>query len=193
MTMHLVSPAISSRHRLAYRSIPARLGALALAILFTASQIQAQGPIPRGTDQAQPAASSQSQQAATPAPATPSGLSAPAANPASAVSDNLKMDGSALPEAPSAPAETASVAKPLDIKAMMDDAAQATQNLQPTATEKKHQTHPGWLALTVVGALGATIGAMGLSKASTQGKPVAAGFVGVGAGLAGLGLYLTFK
>lgn len=177
MTMHLVSPATSS-----FRSMPVRLGVLALAVVFTASQTPAQGPIPRSADEAQPAATAQSRQAATPVPAT-------------AVQASHITETSALPEAPNTPEEQASVVRPLDIKAIMDDAAQNTQNLQPTAstTASKHQIHPGWLALSAVGALGATIGAMGLSKGSTKGKPVAAGFIGVGAGLTGLGLYLTFK
>ena len=55
------------------------------------------------------------------------------------VADEAKTADTALPEAPNAPEEQASVVKPLDIKAIMDDAAQNTQNLQPTTTEKKHQ------------------------------------------------------
>ena len=176
MTMHLVSPATSSRHRLAYRSMPVRLGALALAVVFTAAETQAQGPIPSGTSESQSTASAQTQPAAT---------AVPASNAA---------ESSSWPEAPQMTQEQASVTKPIDIKAIMDDAAPSAQNLQPTTTQvKQHQTHPGWLVLSAVGALGATIGAIGLSKASTRGRGVAAGFVGVGAGLTGLGLYLTFK
>jgi len=191
VTLHLVSPATSSRPSKVSRSLPVRLGALALAVLFTASQIQAQGPMPRSSEETQPAPASQNQQAAAPTSTPTAGASATLANLSSIASD--KMDASALPEAPSAPAEQASVNKPLDIRAMMDDAAQNTQNLQPATSEKKHQIHPGWLALSAVGAVGATIGAMGLSAKSTKGRPIAGAFVGVGAGLTGLGLYLTFK
>jgi hypothetical protein len=108
---------------------------------------------------------------------------------------NLQVTAdSVVPEAPAAPEEQASVTKPIDIRAIMDDAAQSTQNLQSTTTQQKpHQIHPGWLALTGVGALLFAIGIVPLASSTTRGKPIAAGFVGVGAGLAGLGLYLTFK
>jgi hypothetical protein len=114
----------------------------------------------------------------------------PTANLPLVVTDN-STDATALPQAPNAPEEEASVTKPLDLRAMMDDAAQNTQNLQPAAVQQKHQVHPGWLALTVVGAFGMFIGAKGLT--GTKDKGLAAGFLGGGAGLAGLGLYLTFK
>jgi hypothetical protein len=103
-------------------------------------------------------------------------------------------DANALPDAPNAPEEQASITKPLDIKGIMDDAAQNTQNLQPTTTtQQKHQVQPAWLVLTAIGGLGVAIGAMGLAKGSRKAAPLAGSFVGVGAGLAGLGLYLTFK
>jgi len=111
----------------------------------------------------------------------------------SATPQNAKTPGNALPEAPGATEEQASVVKPIDVKAIMDDAAQNTQSLQPTATKQKHQIHPGWLTLTAIGALAFTIGIVPLTRSTTKGKGVAAGYVGVGAGLAGLGLYLTFK
>jgi hypothetical protein len=103
-------------------------------------------------------------------------------------------DATALPAAPSAPEEQASVTKPLDIRAVMDDAAQNTQNLQPAATQQKqHQAHPGWLVLSAIGAIGVWMGAEGLANGSKRSTPVAGAFLGVGAGLTGLGLYLTFK
>ncbi len=107
--------------------------------------------------------------------------------------DNATTADAALPDAPGAPEELASVTKPLDIKAIMGDAAQSAQNLQSTTTQQKHQAHPGWLALTAVGALVFAIGIVPLTDSTTRGKPIAGAFVGVGAGLAGLGLYLTFK
>jgi hypothetical protein len=110
-----------------------------------------------------------------------------------AATETTTPDAVALPEAPSAPQETASVAKPIDIKAMMDDAPQNTQNVQPAATQQKpHQVHPAWLVLSAIGGLGLWMGAEGLAH-GTRGKPLAAAFVGGGAGLTGLGLYLTFK
>jgi hypothetical protein len=116
----------------------------------------------------------------------------PTANLQMTVADDARPADIALPEAPSAPEEQASVTKPLNIKAIMDDAAPVPQNLQSTTTQQKHQVHPGWLVLTAVGALGVIIGAQGFA-AGSRGKPIAGAFVGVGAGLAGLGLYLTFK
>lgn len=126
-------------------------------------------------------------------PATQAITTASTENLQLAVADDARAAETALPAAPSAPEEQASLTRPIDIRAVMDDAAQNTQNLQPATTQQKHQTHPGWLALTAVGALAFTIGIIPLTKSTTRGKPVAAGFVGVGAGLAGLGLYLTFK
>ncbi len=117
----------------------------------------------------------------------------PTANLQVTVADEAKTADTALPEAPNAPEEQASVVKPLDIKAIMDDAAQNTQNLQPTTTEKKHQAHPAWLVLTAVGVLAFAIGIVPLTDSTTRGKPIAGAFVGIGAGLSGLGLYLTFK
>ena len=103
-------------------------------------------------------------------------------------------DATALPDAPSAPEEQASVTKPLDVRAVMDDAAQNTQNLQPAATQQKpHQAHPGWLVVSAIGALGVWMGAEGLANGNKRSGTVAGAFLGVGAGLTGLGLYLTFK
>ena len=105
----------------------------------------------------------------------------------------VAADVTALPDAPNAPEEQASVTKPLDIRAVMDDAAQNTQNLRPAATQQKpHQAHPAWLVLSAIGALGVWIGAEGLTR-GTKDHGLAAGFLGAGAGLTGLGLYLTFK
>lgn len=109
------------------------------------------------------------------------------------VADDAKIADTALPEAPSAPEEQASVVKPIDIKAIMDDAAQAPQNLQSTTRTQKHQIHPGWLAVTAIGVGLFAFGIIPLTSSTTRGKPIAGAFVGVGAGLTGLGLYLTFK
>lgn len=118
----------------------------------------------------------------------------PTANLPLVATESSMTDATALPEAPNAPQEQASVTKPLDIKAIMADAGQSTQNLQSaTTTQQRHQAQPAWLVLTAIGALGMTFGGFGLAKADTRGKPIAGAFLGVGAGLAGLGLYLTFK
>jgi hypothetical protein len=110
-----------------------------------------------------------------------------------AAAESEATGANGLPEAPGAQQETASVARPIDIKAVMDDAAQNTQNVQPAATQQKpHQVHPAWLVLSAIGGLGMYIGAVGLTKGDKN-KGLAAGFLGVGAGLTGLGLYLTFK
>jgi hypothetical protein len=189
VTTHLVSLTTLSG-----RSMPVRFAALALAVVFTTSQIQAQGPMPRGTDEAQPTTTSQSQQqAATSAPSPATGLPAPASNSPAAAAETANLDATVLPEAPNAPQEQASINKPIDFKAMLDDAGQNTQNLQSTPVQQKRQIHPGWLALSAIGALGAVIGADGLASKGTRGRPIAGAFLGVGAGLAGLGIYLTFK
>ena len=119
----------------------------------------------------------------------------PAANLPLAATDYSTVDANALPDAPNAPREQASVTKPLDIKAMMGDAAQNTQNLQPaTTTQQKHQVQPAWLVLTAIGGLGVGFGALVLAKGHGSAVgPVGGGFLAAGAGLAGLGLYLTFK
>jgi hypothetical protein len=57
--------------------------------------------------------------------------------------DNATIADAALPGAPNAPEEQASVTKPLDIKAIMGDAGQSAQNLQSTTTtQQKHQAQP---------------------------------------------------
>ena len=73
----------------------------------------------------------------------------------------------------------------------MDDAAQNEQNVQPAATQQKHQIHPGWFALTAVSDLGMALGAWGVSRGGKE--PACATFLGVGAGLTGLSLYFAFK
>ena len=112
--------------------------------------------------------------------------------------DNAIANPNALPDAPAvapAPAtsESASLNMPAGIKAMMADASQAANNVQPASTEPKHQIHPGWLALAAVGALGTALGARGLTK-----NNVAVGHdIGIllvpGIAMLGGGLYLTFR
>ena len=124
---------------------------------------------------------------------TPAIATTPIENLQLTVEEPSTTSDAAVPDAPNTPQEQASVSKPIDIKAIMGDAAQSAQNLQPTTTtQQKHQVHPAWLVLTAVGALGAVIGGEGLA-AGSRGKGIAGAFLGVGAGLAGLGIYLTFK
>jgi len=156
--------------------------------LMTAQAFAAGAPVIKTQPAAAPETTSIANNDSTQAIAT-----APTANLQLAVAESATSGSSALPEAPNAPEEQASVTKPIDIKAVMDDAAQNTQNLQSTTTAQKHQIHPGWLALTVVGALGFAIGIVPLVRGAGKNEGLAAGFVGVGGGLAGLGLYLTFK
>jgi len=78
MKLHLHS--LATRQRFGSRSLPVRLGAVALTVLFTASQIPAQGPIPFDTDTAQPAPSTQSSTVTAQAPAVATDLSAPVPN-----------------------------------------------------------------------------------------------------------------
>lgn len=126
--------------------------------------------------------------------ATQAIATAPTTNLQLTTADNSQTVDAAVPEAPIAPEEQASVTKPIDIRAVMDDAAQNTQNLQSTTTQQKqHHIHPGWLAVTAIGVGMFAFGIIPLTASSTRGKPIAGAFVGVGAGLSGLGLYLTFK
>jgi len=189
VTLYLVSPATQSRPSIASRSLPVRLGALALAVLFTASQSQAQGPMPSGSEEAQPTTASQNQQAATPATAD---LSTQAANSPSMASDNPKMEVRALPDAPSVPEETASVKMPTDLKAMMDDAAQKSQALTPP-TSQKRTFRPGWFVLGVFGAGAMALGAWGYSVSDKSKGYIAATILFVpGAAAAGFGFYNAF-
>jgi hypothetical protein len=157
--------------------------------LMTTQAFAASAPTMTSEQAAAPETTSVTNNASTQAIAT-----TPTANLQITVADDAKPADIALPEAPNAPEEQASVTKPIDIKAIMGDAAQNTQNLQPTTTtEKKHQAHPAWLVLTAVGVLAFAIGIVPLTDSTTRGKPIAGAFVGIGAGLSGLGLYLTFK
>ncbi|HTY83364.1 MAG TPA: hypothetical protein VMB19_04050 [Silvibacterium sp.] len=121
---------------------------------------------------------------------------APTANLQLTAATNATTDDTAIPETPSAPEQQANVTEPIDIKAVMDDAAQNTQNLQSTRTtaEKQHQIHPGWLALTAVGGAGIAFATLIFTKGhGSNVAPVGGTIMGVSAGLAGLGLFLTFK
>ncbi len=177
MKMQLVSSATRLRDRFGLRGVPIRLVALGVTVVFTAGQMQAQGPIFREAD-AQPAAAAPVAQAA----------------PQAGTESSAPVQASGLPEAPNASSESASVAAPLDLRAIMDDQAQtaeASQNVQPATQKKEHHAHPG---LIVGGAVCLAFGSFVFAKGHGRLVPPVGGtFVAAGAGLAGLGLYLTFK
>lgn len=193
MMMQLVSSATRLRSRFGYRSTAVRLGALALAVIFTASQIQAQSAFAIDT---QPTTATQQAKAAPQTQAAPS-VPTEAQNAAPVPTANAEdaqatAPQPAVPDAPGAQTESASLNTPVNMKALMDQAAQPSQNVQSTNTEQKKQIHPGWLGLAAVGLLCAALGAGGLA-AGNGNKPVAAGFLAGGLGVAGLSFYLTFK
>jgi hypothetical protein len=121
-------------------------------------------------------------------------------NPSTAANRPLEpqanTEPNALPDAPAASAgssDSASMNMPLDMRGLMQDAAQSTASGQSTQapTKPKHQIHPGWLAVSAVGVLFAAIGAVGLGGTRNQG--LAVGFVVGGVALTGGGIYLTFR
>jgi hypothetical protein len=187
MKLHLASPATSSRRNVAVRSNPVRLGTLALAVIFTASQMPAQ-PAPAAT----PVAATQQV-----ADDTASTVQTPVTNTAAAVStassDGLKSESNALPEAPAATAsneETASVTVPSNMRAMLSDAAQQSQSLQSPKSASKGIQRPGMLVMGIVGLPIAALGAWALSVGVT--KDAAAKNIFGGALLGGGGLMVGF-
>ena len=189
MTMHLVSPATSPRRTLGYRSMPARLGALAVAVLFTATQIRALGPIPHGNDAAQPATSSQ--QAAASAPATAADLSA----------------STPLVSAPDPNIEQAAIQPSLGSLFAIDNSQDPTPAAPPasslTSTTKKPKTHDKVIGGILAGVgtplfiVGAATFILGVTKCKgsicgTWDGITGAGMAAGGAMAAG-GYYLLFK
>ena len=157
--------------------------------LMTTQAFAASAPAVTSQPAAAPETTSTASDVSTQAIAT-----APTVNLQLTAADNATTADTALPDAPNAPEERASLTKPLDIKAIMGDAGQNTQNLQSTTTQQKqHQAHPAWLVLSAIGAIGVWMGAEGLANGNKKSGPVAGAFLDVGAGLTGLGLYLTFK
>lgn len=115
----------------------------------------------------------------------------------------LIADDSAAPEAslPSAPAPMAegslvSSQVPDKMDLMLDPAAGNASSTTNGATVKKHKVRPGFLALGIVGAAAAGMGAYIFSiKTSDTGAKDALGtmFLAPGAAAAGLGFYFAFK
>lgn len=170
-----------------------RLGTLALAAIFTATQMPAQ-------DAAAAAPQSAAQQTA----GAPTGASQPAvpetstASTAQAASSRRLAPGTdSLPESPAAAApnsESASVTMPPEMRAMMLDAAQQSQSLQP-AKAKQGVQQPGMLVLGIAGlpllALGSWIYVAKGSAAARAG--FGSMFFVPGALMSGFGFHYAFK
>lgn len=114
--------------------------------------------------------------------------------------EGTKADLSALPDAPTAMAGTsdsASLAMPPELKAMMNDAVQNAQNVQPAPAKKSHGLQrPGMLIMGIVGIPLVFIG-VGIYSINTNetSKKIGVGsaFFVPGALMSGFGFYLAFK
>jgi hypothetical protein len=195
MNLHLNSTATPARRNLAARSNPMRLGTLALAVVFTASQMPAQ-PAPAAT----PLAATQqvADVSVSTTPTTPANAQTAAAVP-SAPSDAAKVESNALPEAPlaaEASSETASVTMPPNVRAMLNDANAASQSLQSTPKSKGLQ-RPGMLVMGIAGlplaAWGTWIMTRSVSKDAGLKDGLGAAFLVPGALMIGFGFTLAFK
>lgn len=108
------------------------------------------------------------------------------------------MPEASLPSAP-VPIEDASVSSqaPEKMDLMLDPAAASSSSATTNGTtEKKHKIRPGFLALGIVGAAAAGLGAYIFSiRTSATGTKDALGtmFLAPGAAAAGLGFYFAFK
>jgi hypothetical protein len=124
--------------------------------------------------------------------------SAPAANLPLTAANSTNSEASALPDAPGVAADTASVKMPADLKAMMDDAAQNAQNLQPAqSSNNKKIQRPGMLVLGIAGVAPTVLGIMILSlkvgpKATGYRDGLGAAFLAPGAVMMGTGFYFAF-
>ena len=123
-----------------------------------------------------------------------------------ATTENLPLtsqdnaDLNALPDAPTAStgsSDSASLTMPPELKAMMDDAAQNSQNLQSAPATKPHGIQrPGMLVMGIVGAMGMGLGALlyasdkGTLEARAAGGSI---LFAPGAVMAGFGFYYAFK
>jgi hypothetical protein len=112
--------------------------------------------------------------------------------------NDAASESNALPEAPSVQGESASLRMPADLKAMMDDAAQANQNVQPApSSNNKALQRPGMLVMGIAGVPLAVLGIMILSlkvgpKATGERDGLGAAFLAPGAAMAGFGFYFAF-
>jgi hypothetical protein len=120
-----------------------------------------------------------------------------------ATQDNAATDVNALPDAPMESAgtgESSSLTMPPELKAMMDDAKQNSQNLQSAPAAKPHGVQrPGMLVIGIAGIPLMALGALFYSAAAggnkNGGKAVAVGsiFFVPGALMSGFGFYFAFK
>jgi hypothetical protein len=116
--------------------------------------------------------------------------------------DNAAADVNALPDAPMESAgtnESSSLTMPPELKAMMDDAKQNSQSLQPASANKPHGVQrPGMLVLGIAGlpllGLGSLFYVAAVGK-KNAGAAVAVGsvFFVPGALMSGFGFYYAFK
>jgi hypothetical protein len=115
--------------------------------------------------------------------------------------DNFDAAINALPDAPTAPAgtsESSSLTMPPELKAMMDDAKQNSQNLQSAPAGKSHGLQrPGML---IMGIVGIPLALLGGALLAADGKKdvglrvgVSLGLLVPGAAMTGFGFYYAFK
>jgi hypothetical protein len=119
-----------------------------------------------------------------------------------AAQDSAAAGVNALPDAPMEPAgtsESSSLTMPPELKAMMDDAKQNSQNLQPASANKPHGVQqPGMLVLGIAGLPLLGLGSLFYVAAAGKknaGPAVAVGsvFFVPGALMSGFGFYFAFK
>ena len=120
-----------------------------------------------------------------------------------ATQDNAAAEVNALPDAPmesTGTSESSSLTMPPELKAIMDDAKQNSQNLQSAPAAKPHGVQrPGMLVLGIAGIPLMGLGALFYSAAAGDnkngGKAVAVGsiFFVPGAAMSGFGFYFAFK
>ncbi len=117
-----------------------------------------------------------------------------------AARESADADLNAMPDAPTVStgrSDAASVTMPPELKAMMDDAAQNSQGVQPAPAKKSHGIQrPGMLIMGIVGIPLAFIG-VGIYSIDTNetGKKIGVGtaFFAPGAAMSVFGFYLAFK
>jgi hypothetical protein len=115
--------------------------------------------------------------------------------------NNAAADVNALPDAPMESAgtgESSSLTMPPELKAMMDDAKQNSQNLEPAAANKPHGLkRPGMLILGIVGIPIAVMGGgiLAIKGTEREGLRITLGtsFLVGGAAMTGFGFYFAYK
>jgi hypothetical protein len=128
---------------------------------------------------------------------------ATAANLPLATQDSATADVNALPDEPvesAATSESSSLTMPPELKAMMDDAKQSSQSLEPAPAAKPHGVQqPGMLVLGIAGlpllGLGSLfyVAAAGDHKNAAAALAVGSVFFVPGALMSGFGFHYAFK